>query len=129
MRRRPTRGPAPPARGGAPPLPVPPPETARAAARKLAELVDRPEPLLVYAWRRHLTAAISRMVADAEPTEERAGVVRSLGFTALVSFTALVRRLSEPQLAQVVQRFEALASDVVTAHGGRVVKTVGDEVL
>jgi adenylate cyclase len=29
----------------------------------------------------------------------------------------------------VVQRFEALASSVVTAHGGRVIKTVGDEVL
>jgi adenylate cyclase len=28
-----------------------------------------------------------------------------------------------------VQRFEALASDVVIAHGGRVIKTVGDEVL
>src|SRR3954470_4609832 len=108
---------------------VPAPETARAAALKLAELDDRLEPLLVYAWRRHLTAAISRMVADAEPTQERAGVVRSVGFADLVSFTALVRRLSERQLAQVVQRFEALASDVVTAHGGRVVKTVGDEVL
>jgi adenylate cyclase len=108
---------------------VPDPETARAAALKLTELVDRLEPLLVYAWRRHLTAAISRMVADAEPAKDRTGVVRSVGFADLVSFTALVRRLSERQLAQVVQRFEALASDVVTAHGGRVVKTVGDEVL
>ena len=108
---------------------VPDPETARAAALKLTELVDRLEPLLVYAWRRHLTAAISRMVADAEPAKDRAGVVRSVGFADLVSFTALVRRLSERQLAQVVQRFEALASDVVTAHGGRVIKTVGDEVL
>ena len=108
---------------------VPDPETARAAALKLTELVDRLEPLLVYAWRRHLTAAISRMVADAEPAKDHTGVVRSVGFADLVSFTALVRRLSERQLAQVVQRFEALASDVVTAHGGRVVKTVGDEVL
>ncbi len=108
---------------------VPDPETARAAAVKLTELVDRLEPLLVYAWRRHLTAAISRMVADADPAKDRTGVVRSVGFADLVSFTALVRRLSERQLAQVVQRFEALASDVVTAHGGRVIKTVGDEVL
>jgi adenylate cyclase len=37
--------------------------------------------------------------------------------------------MSERQLATVVQRFEALASDVITAHGGRVIKTVGDEVL
>jgi len=52
-----------------------------------------------------------------------------VGFADLVSFTRLVRRLSERELARVVQRFEALASDVVTAHGGRVIKTVGDEVL
>ena len=108
---------------------VPDPETARAAALKLTEIADRLEPLLVYAWRRHLSAAISRMVADAEPADDHTGVVRSVGFADLVSFTTLVRRLSERQLAQVVQRFEALTSDVVTAHGGRVIKTVGDEVL
>ena len=42
-----------------------------------------------------------------------------------MSFTALVRRLTERQLAVMVQRFEALATDIVTAHGGRVIKTVG----
>jgi adenylate cyclase len=96
---------------------------------KLADIADDLEPLLVYAWRRHLSAAISRMVADSEPTPEGSGVVRCVGFADLVAFTRLVRRLSERELARVVQRFEALASDVVTAHGGRVIKTVGDEVL
>ena len=108
---------------------MPGPATARAAAAKLADIADDLEPLLVYAWRRHLSAAISRMVTDAEPIEDQPGVVRSVGFADLVSFTRLVRRLSERELARVVQRFEALASDVVTAHGGRVIKTVGDEVL
>lgn len=108
---------------------VPDPATARAAALRLTEIADRLEPLLVYAWRRHLSAAISRMVADAEPADDHTGIVRSVGFADLVSFTTLVRRMSERQLAQVVQRFEALTSDVVTAHGGRVIKTVGDEVL
>ena len=108
---------------------VPDPATARAAARKLADIADELEPLLVYAWRRHLSAAISRMVSDSEPTMDSSGVVRCVGFADLVSFTRLVRRLSERELARVVQRFEALASDVVTAHGGRVIKTVGDEVL
>jgi adenylate cyclase len=69
------------------------------------------------------------MVTDAEPILDRPGVERSVGFADLVSFTRLVRRLSERDLARVVQRFEALASDVVIAHGGRVIKTVGDEVL
>src|SRR5450631_4666751 len=108
---------------------MPDPATARAAASKLADIADDLEPLLVYAWRRHLSAAISRIITDAEPIEDQPGVVRSVGFADLVSFTRLVRRLSERELAQVVQRFEALASDVVTAHGGRVIKTVGDEVL
>jgi adenylate cyclase len=108
---------------------MPDPATARAAAAKLADIADDLEPLLVYAWRRHLSAAVSRMITDAEPIEDQPGVVRSVGFADLVSFTRLVRRLSERELAQMVQRFEALASDVVTAHGGRVIKTVGDEVL
>ena len=108
---------------------MPDPATAQAAAAKLADIADDLEPLLVYAWRRHLSAAISRMITDAEPIEDRPGVERSVGFADLVSFTRLVRRLSERELARMVQRFEALASDVVTAHGGRVIKTVGDEVL
>ncbi len=103
--------------------------TAHAAAVKMADIADELEPLLVYAWRRHLAAAISRMVSDSEPSPESSGVVRCVGFADLVSFTHLVSRLSERELARVVQRFEALASDVVTAHGGRVIKTVGDEVL
>ncbi|MBC7559309.1 MAG: adenylate/guanylate cyclase domain-containing protein [Dermatophilaceae bacterium] len=108
---------------------MPDPATARAAAAMLVSIADDLEPLLIYAWRRHLSAAISRMVTDAEPIPDQPGVVRSVGFADLVSFTALVRRLSEHDLARVVQRFEALASDVVTAHGGRVIKTMGDEVL
>ncbi len=108
---------------------VPAPEVAQAAAQRLAELADDLEPLLVYAWRRHLTAAISRMLADAAPDEPRHGVTRVVGFADLVSFTALVRRMTERQLAVMVQRFEALATDIVTAHGGRVIKTVGDEIL
>jgi adenylate cyclase len=52
-----------------------------------------------------------------------------VGFADLVSFTRVVRRLSERELAALVQRFEVLTSDVITGHGGRVVKTVGDEVM
>lgn len=109
---------------------VPDPQAAQAAAIKLVEMADDLEPLLVYAWRRHLTAAIARMLADAEPHESSRGAVRRVvGFADLVSFTSLVRRMTERQLAVMVQRFEALATDIVTAHGGRVIKTVGDEIL
>lgn len=108
---------------------VPDEAAARASARKLTDMADALEPLLVYAWRRHLTAAISRMLADSDPLQSAQGVRRVVGFADLVNFTALVRRMTERQLAVMVQRFEALATDIVTAHGGRVIKTVGDEIL
>jgi adenylate cyclase len=40
-----------------------------------------------------------------------------------------VRTLTEAELGRVVQQFEVLTSEVVTSHGGRLVKTLGDEVL
>jgi adenylate cyclase len=108
---------------------VPGIETATETARRLATLTDRLEPLLVYAWRRHLSATVSRMLADADPEAYGMTKMRSVGFADLVNFTALVRRMSERDLARLVSRFEALSADVITAHGGRLIKTVGDEVL
>lgn len=108
---------------------VPSLETATETAKRLAVLTDRLEPLLVYAWRRHLSATVSRMLADADPEAYGMTKMRSVGFADLVNFTALVRRMSERDLARLVSRFEALSADVITAHGGRLIKTVGDEVL
>ncbi len=98
-------------------------------ARRMAELTDRLEPLLVYAWRRHLSATVARMLADADPEAYGSTKMRSVGFADLVNFTALVRKMSERDLGRLVSRFEALSADVITAHGGRLIKTVGDEVL
>ena len=110
---------------------VPEPRIAADAAELLANICDDIEPLLVYVWRRHLTNAIARMIADADPAvhSDPSAPIRVVGFADLVSFTSFVRRMSERQLARLVQRFELLASDVITEHGGRVIKTVGDEVL
>jgi adenylate cyclase len=108
---------------------------AQQTSQRFAEIADRLEPLVVYAWRRQAASALARIMADAQPDDALADehdpvtTVRAVGFADLVSFTRVVRRLSERELAALVQRFEAVASDVVTAHGGRVVKTVGDEVL
>ena len=52
-----------------------------------------------------------------------------VGFADLVSFTTLSRELDEVELAGVVESFEAAAADIVASGGGRVVKTLGDEVL
>lgn len=108
---------------------VPSHETAIETADRLAVLTDRLEPLLTYAWRRHLSATVARMLADADPEAYGLTKMRSVGFADLVNFTALVRRMSERDLARLVSRFESLSADVITAHGGRLIKTVGDEVL
>ena len=103
-------------------------DVAQRTAALTVDLAERMTPLVDYVWRRNLAVAISRMIADSEP-ESHVGIVRTVGFADLVNFTQLVRRLSERELAQLVLRFESLASDIVGAHGGAIVKTVGDEVL
>lgn len=97
------------------------------AGERLLGLVDQLEPLVVYAWRRHLSAALTRLFSEGH--SEAGGKQRTVGFADMVGFTTLVTRLSDQQLGRLVARFEALAADCVTAHGGRVVKTIGDEVF
>ena len=103
----------------------PPEGDAEAAAAWMTSLIDELEPLVVYVWRRQLTASIQRLLT----VEDDSTRASTIGFADLVNFTSVVRRLTERDLARMVQRFEDLCTDVVTAHGGRVVKTVGDEVL
>ena len=98
------------------------PEDAAAAAR---ELVPVMEGLIGYVWRRHLAATAARAVA-AGPGDTR---TMTVGFADLVGFTTLTRHVDEDALAALIDRFEEIAYDVITGGGGRVVKTVGDEVM
>ncbi|HET6242196.1 MAG TPA: adenylate/guanylate cyclase domain-containing protein [Arthrobacter sp.] len=118
-----------------------------AVARKrlvseLPSLVDALEEILVYSWRRQLNAAVQRLAVRAEAglqssEEGREGdeddaplpLARAVGFADLVSYTSLSRRMNEKTLAQLVQRFENKCAEIISVGGGRLVKTVGDEVL
>ena len=82
--------------------------------------------VLTATWRRHLQAAIRRRLSIAEAGQGQLGVV---GFADLVGFTALSQQVGDAELAAIVDQFEQLAFDVVTANGGRVVKMIGDEVM
>lgn len=82
--------------------------------------------VLTAAWRRHLQAAIRRRLSIAGAGQGQLGVV---GFADMVGFTALSQQVGDEELAEVIEQFEQLAFDVVTAHGGRVVKMIGDEVM
>lgn len=97
------------------------------AMRRAEELVPIVEQLIGYVWRRHLAAAAGRALAAG--AEELAAGTIAVGFADLVGFTSLTREIDEQQLAELVERFESLASDIVATGGGRVIKTIGDEVL
>jgi adenylate cyclase len=86
------------------------------------------ESLQSYVWRRHLAAAIARVVVHPpsarDDTEEL-----TVGFADMVGFTRTTRRRSVPELSEMIERFSAVTTDVIADGGGRLVKTVGDEVL
>ena len=93
------------------------------SAGALLPIVPR---VLSATWQRHLQAAVRRRLSIAEAGQGHLGVV---GFADLVGFTALSQQVGDDELAAIVEQFEQLAFDVVTAHGGRVVKMIGDEVM
>jgi adenylate cyclase len=81
--------------------------------------------LLVYATRLQLRAALWRRLSrDAVPD-----LAVAIGFADLAGYTQLAARLDPDELAAFVGRWDELAYDSVAQHGGRVVKTIGDEVM
>lgn len=87
------------------------------------------ERLIIYAWRRHLAAAAARIEALGAADEELLSTVMSVGFADLSRFTSLSNDLDDSTLGALVENFETRCTDIVTAHGGRVIKTLGDAVL
>ncbi|MFI5085692.1 MAG: adenylate/guanylate cyclase domain-containing protein, partial [Actinomycetales bacterium] len=114
----------------------------KALVAQLPDLISPLEKMLVYSWRRQLNAGVQRLAVRAqaglESSEEgRDGdeddaplpLARAVGFADLVSYTSLSRRMNEKTLARLVQRFESKCAEIISVGGGRLVKTIGDEVL
>lgn len=96
-----------------------------AITARVVQLAPRLERFLAHVWRRHLLAALRRRTTRTSDADQKVAV----GFADLVGFTALSQALAPHELAVAVDRFEAIAYEHVTEHGGRVVKTIGDEVM
>ena len=88
----------------------------------------RIERLLLHLLRHQLVAAVYRRVTLTLPAGAEAPAL-AVGFADLVGFTALTQSLPPGELAALVMRFEEHSHDLVVAAGGRVVKTIGDEVM
>jgi adenylate cyclase len=87
------------------------------------------EDLLVYAWRRHMAAAVTRVEALGAAEEDLHTVRLTVGFADLVAFTRLSNGLDQTSLGDLVEGFESKAADLIAAMSGRVIKTLGDSVL
>ncbi len=94
---------------------------------RAGQLLNVMPQVMEYTWRRHLQAAARRKMVRASETDGE--IVTAVGFADIVGFTALSQQIDEHALAEVVERFEKTAHDTVAATGGRVIKTIGDEVM
>jgi adenylate cyclase len=102
-------------------------ESVQTAAELATGHLPQLQELLVYVWRRQLAAVAGRVLTPSDP-EAAAGEL-SVGFADLVSYTSLAARLDGRALALLMNRFVENCTDVIAANLGRLVKTVGDEVL
>jgi adenylate cyclase len=87
------------------------------------EALPRVESLQSYAWRRHLASASARVTAADTAT------TMAVGFVDIVGYTSRSKHLDQHELVGWLEHFEAEATGLVVDHGGRIIKTIGDEVL
>lgn len=96
--------------------------SAALASEPAAPLIDLFEQSMVYVWRRHLFAALGRWIGVDPDLDSQA-----VGFVDISGFSHMSKRLDADVLAEIIEHFESEVVDVVSAHGGRVVKFIGDE--
>jgi len=90
---------------------------------------DQFEVVLLYAWRRHLAAAVARLESTRAIDADPHTTDLTVGFADIVGFTALSNELSREKIGDLVELFEARCADVIAANGGRLIKSMGDAVL
>lgn len=99
----------------------------------LSELMDavlpRVEKLQSYVWRRHLEGAASRLLDHAADGAPGTTSTMAVGFVDIVGYTGHSKTLTDSELVHWVEYFENEMTRTVVDLGGRVIKTIGDEVL
>ena len=92
------------------------------------EVLPRVEALQAYVWRRHLVSAAGRLLTTDDP-ESAPSSSLSVGFVDIVGYTSRSKELSEAELVGWLEAFESETTARVAEAGGRVIKSIGDEVL
>lgn len=105
------------------------PDAVLESVRTIVPLLEK---LQAYTWRRHLAVTAGRMmsaIAERESDDDSRAATTTVGFADLVGFTSMSRQVDADELRSLLERFESVSTDVVSRHGGRIVKTLGDEVF
>ena len=90
-------------------------------------ILPQVEAVQTYTWRRHLLNAASRYLIAPEHAEESAPM--AVGFADIVGYTRHSRSLRTNELTALVDDFEAASLSIITELEGRIIKTIGDEVM
>jgi adenylate cyclase len=88
------------------------------------DVVSFMESTMNFVWRRHLLAALAQSLNAGETDAQQA-----VGFADLSGFSRVSKTGTPEHITEIVETFESMAFDVVSAHEGRVVKLIGDEVM
>ena len=82
------------------------------------------ESTMSYVWKHHLVAAWAHHMSVGSSDQ-----LEAVGFADLSGFSRVSKKASSGEIAEIVDTFETAAFDAVSAHDGRVVKFIGDEVM
>lgn len=95
--------------------------------QELQKVVPLGERVQAYVWRRHLVNATNRLLLTGSEDADVAPMC--VGFVDIVGYTTRSRSMTRTELTDMVERFEEVTTGLITDHQGRVVKTIGDELL
>jgi adenylate cyclase len=110
------------------------------------EVTPAVESLQSYVWRRHALAAASRLLlatrseedesdddggddVDGETIAGEEGTTMGVGFADIVNYTRQSRSLSRSEIGRMIDHFEERSLEIISGHDGRIIKTIGDELL
>ena len=85
------------------------------------------ESLQDYVWRRHLASAAQRLLGDPGGAGEESTL--AVCFVDIVGYTSQSKTMADSDLVEWVDHFEDEMTRQVVSAGGRLIKTIGDEVL
>jgi class 3 adenylate cyclase len=92
-------------------------------------LVDVVPEVMRALFLQHIEQAGERYTAGGGDSVGATVAYLAVGFVDVVESTPMVQRLPADEIASAITEFEQRATETVSAHRGRVVKTIGDEVM